>query len=181
MKGMSGHQSAFFQSDTWLTPRYILDDLMEFDLDPCAAPDPKPWPTAKRMITLPDDGLSTPWVKTEKDGVIGDSPRVWLNPPYGSPATIGPWLRKMAKNNRGIALIFARTETAIFFETVWRAATGVLFLEGRLHFYRADGTRSRFNAGAPSCLVAYGLCDALILKGSKLPGHFVALKSKHLF
>lgn len=35
---------------TWLTPKYIIDELGPFDLDPCAA-DSMPWPTAKRMVT----------------------------------------------------------------------------------------------------------------------------------
>lgn len=35
-------------------------------------------------------------------------------------------------------------------------ARGVLFLHGRLNFYDVQGVRSRFNSGAPSCIVAYG-------------------------
>ena len=45
---------------------------------------------------------------------------------------IGPWLRRMAQHNDGIALTFARTETALFHETVWERANAVFFFAGRL-------------------------------------------------
>ena len=48
-------------------------------------------------------------------------------------------------------MIFARTETAMFFEHVSAKADGVLFLEGRLHFYQVDGTRAKGNAAAHRC------------------------------
>ena len=62
----------------------------------------------------------------------------------------------------------------MFFETVWRAADAVLFIEGRPHFYRVDGTRAPFNSGAPICLVAYGEQNVAALAASGL-GHFVRL------
>ena len=34
--------------DTWLTPRYILDQLGTFDLDPCAAEENRDWTGASR-------------------------------------------------------------------------------------------------------------------------------------
>jgi DNA N-6-adenine-methyltransferase (Dam) len=161
-RSMGSHQSASMVSDTWLTPPHILDALGGFDLDPCAAPEPRPWPTAARHISLPEDGLSAVW-----DG------RVWMNPPYSSEAV--RWLRRMALHGHGTALVFARTETGWFFETVWREASAVLFLEGRLHFHRANGVRAHANAGAPSCLVAYGQRDARILQMAGLKGAFVKL------
>jgi hypothetical protein len=85
-------------------------------------------------------------------------------------------MRRMVEHGVGTALIFARTETAVFFETVWRAATAVLFIEGRLFFHRPDGSRAPANAGAPSCLVAYGQNDASQLKRSGIRGQFVPLK-----
>lgn len=159
---MGSHQSSSMISDVWLTPPEIIQALGPFDLDPCAAPDPRPWETASHHIALPEDGLAAEW-----------SGRVWLNPPYSSEAV--KWLRKMAGHDCGTALIFARTETSWFGETVWRAASAVLFLEGRLYFHRPDGTRAAANAGAPSCLVAYGHRDARILAMSGLKGAFVRL------
>lgn len=166
MMAMGAHQSARMLSDTWLTPPGILDALGPFDLDPCAAPDPRPWPTAAKHISRPDDGLIADW---------GDA-RVWLNPPYSR--EVVQWLRRMAIHGNGTALIFARTETSWFAETIWRAATGVMFLHGRIHFHRVDGERAADNAGAPSCLVAYGSYDAKRLAGSGLAGTYVELEGR---
>ena len=164
-RSMGSHQSAAAVTDTWLTPPHILEALGGFDLDPCACPLPRPWATAHMMWTREDNALGRPWAGW-----------VWMNPPYGPPAVIGPWMRRMAEHSDGIALIFARTETAVFFETVWNAAHGVLFLEGRLHFCRQDGVAADFNAGAPSCLVAYGVSNAWRLRDSGLKGRFVGLR-----
>ena len=62
------------------------------------------------------------------------------------------------RSGNGLALIFARTDTAMFFRHVWPRATAVLFLRGRLTFCYPDGTGSKagHNSGGPSCLVAYG-------------------------
>lgn len=51
--------------------------------------------------------------------------------------------------------------------SVWGAADGVLFIRGRPHFHYVDGTRARFNSGAPIALVAYGRenLDALCNSG----------------
>lgn len=102
---LSAHQSAHMKNDEWLTPPSILSALGEFDLDPCA-PIVRPWDTAKHHYTLPEDGLSKPWFG-----------RIWLNPPFGRHAV--KWLRKLRDHGNGIALIPARTETAMFYETVW--------------------------------------------------------------
>ena len=81
-------------------------------------------------------------------------PRIWLNPPFGREAV--KWLRRLKEYGNGIALIPARTETAMFYECVWGHADAVLFLKHRPHFHFVDGTRAKFNSGAPICLVAYG-------------------------
>ena len=140
--GMSSHQSPKMKSDVWLTPPDILLRLGTFDLDPCS-PSVRPWPTATRHISLPEDGLSALW-----------HGRVWMNPPFGTEAA--KWMQKMAKHNNGIALIPARTETRMFMQHVWPVADSVLFIEGRPHFHYADGSRAPFNSGAPICLVSYG-------------------------
>lgn len=158
---MGSHQSAKMKSDTWLTPPNILAALGLFDLDPCC-PIGMPWQTAREYFTPAEDGLAQPW-----------HGRVWLNPPYSREAV--KWLQKMADHNRGTALIFARTETFWFFDTIWKRATACLFLKGRLHFHRLDGTRAKANAGAPSVLVAYGPDDAELLRQSGLSGKFVRL------
>lgn len=58
---IGGHQSPLNGTDTWLTPPAVLAALGEFDLDPCSAPSPRPWPTAKQHIELPENGLLANW------------------------------------------------------------------------------------------------------------------------
>lgn len=154
--GMGTHQSAAMKNDEWLTPPHVLQALGPFDLDPCA-PVVRPWPMAAEHYTAHDGGLTKPW-----------RGRVWLNPPYGQET--GRWMQRLAEHGNGIALIFARTETAIFFPWVWEYATAWLFLKGRLHFHYVDGTRAAANSGAPSVLVAYGDNNAAALERSGLPG-----------
>lgn len=159
---MGGYQSGRMVSGVWLTPRWILGSLGGFDLDPCAAPDPALWPTARRHITLPDDGLQAEW-----------SGRVWLNPPYSAQAR--RWIARLAEHGKGTALTFARTDTGWFADHVWSAASALLFLRGRVRFHRPDGQLADDNGGAPSVLVAYGPADARALRISGLNGKYVDL------
>lgn len=161
--GMGGHHSADADKEVWLTPPDILQSLGPFDLDPCAAPDPRPWPTAAEHYTKADNGLMLPWLG-----------RCFVNPPYTTSA-VGIWLKRLADHGHGTALIFARTETEAFHEQVWGRATAILFLKGRLFFHHPDGKRAAHNAGAPSCLIAYGKDDAARLRDAGLPGRFVSL------
>lgn len=132
--------------DTWLTPPALINALGEFDLDPCC-PEKMPWSTAKKMLSRERDG----------DGLTAEwSGRVWCNPPYGREAF--KWLAKLAKHGRGIALIFARTDTKGFQQHVLGKAHCVFFLAGRIRFHRADGTQAD-TANAPSCLVSYSPAD----------------------
>ncbi len=160
-RGIGSHHATKGEFDTWLTPLAIIRALGEFDLDPCAAPSPRPWPTAQRHIELPECGLDADW-----GGV-----RVWLNPPYG--AAIGDWMRKMAANKSGIAITFARTETEVWQKWVFPFAFGILFIGGRLNFRLPDGTDPGTNAGGPSALIAYSPVDAEILRTSGIKGWFI--------
>lgn len=146
----------------WLTPPHIVDALGEFDLDPCGAPGHS---LARKTYLLEngDDGLRDPWFG-----------RVWLNPPYGKEQE--PFLRKLADHGCGTALIFARTETRVFHELVWQSASAVLFMKGRINFLDASGVAAKANAGAPSCLVAYGAGDAHSLRESGIGGQLVDLR-----
>lgn len=142
---------------TWLTPPEIFSALGPFDLDPCGYPG---WNTASRLICLPDDGLVAEW-----------RGRVWLNPPYGGHTA--QWLGRMAEHGNGTALVFARTETAMFQKHVWPHASAVLFLAKRPHFHLPCGTRAKGNSGGPMVLIAYGRRDAELLRQSGLPGAYV--------
>ena len=159
--GMGSHQSARMEKDEWLTPPELLAKLGPFDLDPCS-PVKRPWPTAEKHLTIEDNGLQKPW-----------SGRVWCNPPYGRETAI--WLAKLAEHGNGVALIFARTETDMFFRQVWDRADALLFLRGRLHFHHVTGVRAKANAGAPSVLAAYGKRNAACLWGVRGMGQFVDL------
>jgi len=150
-----------FNNETWLTPPHVLHALGTFDLDPCAAPSPRPWPTAIEHYELPVNGLEKSWVG-----------RVWCNPPYGAEAA--QWLDKLATHGNGIALVFARTETGMFFKQVWPRAHAIFFIKGRLAFCDRKGKPAQ-SAGAPSCLIAYGKENARVLSMCKLPGHYIEL------
>ena len=163
--GIGGHHSARARTDEWLTPPELLTALGgadSFDLDPCA-PIVRPWPTARDHYTIKDNGLLKPW-----------HGRVWMNPPY-STDVFGRWMGRLAEHGTGISLIFARTETAAFFNFVWQRASAVLFLQGRLNFHLVDGRRARKNGGAPSVLCAYGDRDAEVLSECGIEGHFIPL------
>jgi hypothetical protein len=153
---LSGHQSPVMGKDEWLTPPEIIRALGRFDLDPCApADDRRPWDTAAKHYSADQDGLAQEW-----------QGRVWCNPPFGREAV--KWLRRMARHGNGVALIPARTETAMFYECVWGIADAVCFLKGRPHFHHVTGERAAFNSGAPICLVAYGPQNAAALRASRL-------------
>lgn len=167
-RAIGSHHSAKAGTTTWLTPSEIIDALggwESFDMDPCAAPEPRPWRTARHMNALADgDGLQ---IKLEG--------RIFLNPPY-STTEIEAWMRKLADHGTGTSLIFARTETAMFHRQVWERASGLLFIKGRLHFHYPDGRRAEANAGAPSVLCAYGQDDMDRLAAAGIDGAFVPLR-----
>lgn len=148
------------KTNRWLTPKWIVDELGVFDLDPCGAPG---YELATETFQIDDgqDGLILPW-----------NGRVWLNPPYGKEAP--PFLAKMAEHKNGIAFIFARTETKAFFDYVWNSATAILFLKGRVKFMLDDFTTPG-SANAPSVLIAYSEFDADVLRNCSIPGKFVYL------
>lgn len=154
---LGSHQTTIGKNQTWITPRWILDALGPFDLDPAAA-DPRPWDCAAENWS--EHGLDRPWFG-----------RVWLNPPFHR-YQVAEWIGRLAKHGNGTALIHARTE-AEWFEPVWAAAKAILFLADRLHFHHQDGARAAANSGAPACLVAFSSADAERLRGSKIDGYCV--------
>jgi len=159
-RGIGGHQSHRMIKNEWLTPKFITDQLGPFDLDPCA-PIERPWDIATNNFTIVDNGLVQPWAGF-----------VWCNPPYGTET--GHWLAKLKQHiDGGIALIFARTETEMFVSQVWRGASALMFLYGRLHFYHSTGERADNNSGGPSVLLAYGDLAVTRLKDCSLSGALI--------
>lgn len=136
-------------TDDWLTPPQLIADLGAFDLDPCV-PNKMPWITARQMITEKECGLRNVWHKHQ---------RVFMNPPYSKNMEFA---KKFAEHKNGIALTFARTETA-WFKNLYNADV-FLLLPKRLTFYDLNGKPAKGNSGGPSVLIAYGRENVKALK-----------------
>lgn len=176
-------------TDDWITPKYIIDALGPFDLDPCQSVT-QPWPCASKGYTVTDDGLSKKW-----DGFV------YVNAPYSNAE---PFMNRLAEHRLGFGLLFGRTETDMFSRHIWEEADAVLFIRGRLHFHYPDGSRdqpcpddrhawsgrpdspktkwcplcgkAKGNSGGPSVIVAYGDVAVKRLRdrfGSTLSGALV--------
>lgn len=150
----------YHNKEEWLTPPELLKKLGSFDLDPCSPAD-RPWDTAKHHFSKKENGLDKNWFG-----------RVWCNPPYGKQTKV--WLEKCSAHNNAIALTFARTDTKMFYEHVWQKASAILFIKGRLKFYKPNGEVGS-SAGAPSVLIAYGRNNITLLRKSKIKGLFIQL------
>lgn len=153
---LGSHQRCVGKSQSHFTPRYILDALGKFDLDPCAG-DPRPWDCASTNFTERTNGLSRNW-----------GGRVFLNPPFDR-YKVSRWIEKLARHGNGIALVHARTETD-WFEPIWAYATGILFLADRIHFCDANGREQRANSGAPAVLVSFDAENLAVLERCGLDG-----------
>ena len=162
---LGSHQQTIGKSQVHITPKWIIDALGPFDLDPCAAL-PRPWDCAATNISEERDGLITPW-----RGLV------WLNPPFHR-YQVGRWINKLVAHNNGIALLHARTETE-WFKPVWRRASAILFLDRRITFCKPDGSPcttekgERANSGAPPVLAAFGELAVGRLRRSGISGAFV--------
>jgi hypothetical protein len=142
----------------WFTPPQIFEALgLRFDLDPSSPPGGLPWVPADRAFSRQEDGLARPW-----------HGRIWLNPPYGR--GIDRWMRKLAAHGDGMALVFARTDTAWWQEAVTQA-NAVCFIRRRVRFIRgADRTQPPGVSPAPSVLLAYGpVCTVALMRSGLGP------------
>lgn len=148
-------------SNDWITPPEIVSALGKFDLDPCFSIN-QFYQTAKKTISLPEDGLTAEWTG-----------RVWLNPPYGSQLKF--WLKKLSEHGNGIALVPSRTEVlSWFWPYIWESADAVFFFKGRLSFLKPYGRRLG-NAGHGSVLVAYGKDNVEAIKQCGIEGYLCEL------
>lgn len=151
-------------TDEWYTPKWIIDLLGSFDLDPCS-PEHRPFDTANVHWTKQLDGLKMPWGKTE-------DVRVWLNPPYSRPL-VEQFIRKMADHNNGIALLVNRQDNVMWQEVIFPTAASMIFMRHRVQFLTPDG-----HAGKPffgSCLVAWGKENDAVLRCCGIDGKYVVL------
>lgn len=161
---IGSHQQTVGKSQDHITPRWILERLGDFDLDPAASLK-QPWPCAAKSFTVTDDGLLREW-----------HGRVFLNPPflrYG----VDQWVARIAAHGNGTLLLHARTEAA-WFRPVWRHARSILFLARRIKFCRpGDGVERDYNSGAPVVLAAFGEADHQRLRESGIAGALVEART----
>lgn len=145
----------------WLTPPQILTKLGPFDLDPYS-PISRPWSTANHHFTIEDNGLKQQWFG-----------RVFCNPPYDT-ELITQFIHKCAEHKNALALTFARTDTKLFHNEIFKKADSILFIKGRLKFFHVTGEEGG-TAGAPSCLISFNEENSKILMNCGIEGKFVRL------
>lgn len=156
--------NATVSSDEWYTPKWIIDELGPFDLDPCAPLVP-PYKIAPLTYNITEDGLAHEWP---------DESVVWMNPPY-SRAPLRQFCEKMARHGNGIALLVNRQDNLLWQEVIFPSAASMIFMRHRVKFIRPDGTSRSPMYG--SCLVAWGSeCDRR-LRQSTIEGKYVVLNS----
>ena len=157
VKGFTHEAPSEGDTNEWYTPPHIFEALgVEFDLDPCAPiEESKRTVPAKRYLTANDDGLFSPW---------GSEENVFVNPPYGPHTAV--WVSKLGLHGKGIALVFARTDTK-WFQDIGFLADAICFIRGRVQFIQEDGTLGS-GSSAGSCLIAWGEENVKALKASRL-------------
>lgn len=149
------------KTETWLTPKYIIDALGHFALDPCC-PSEMPWRTAERMISPPDDGLSADWAETsEAFSTPENAAMIWLNPPF-TRGQREKWMARAWSCGLGVLMLIpAATDTQAFHKYVFRPSSfrrscHLLFIEGRLKFAMVDGGEA---GASPQAMVVVGYGD----------------------
>ena len=148
-------------TDEWYTPKWIIEKLGSFDLDPCS-PSERPFDTAAVHITKEQDGLKHDW---------GNS-RVWLNPPYSS-SLLNAFVKRLSEHGNGMALLVSRIDNLLFQETIFPHATSMYVLRKRVKFIASDGQRKSPMFG--SLLIAFGEeCDRR-LRDLAVEGKYIKL------
>lgn len=140
---MAAHEQSVGKTDEWYTPPYVFEAMgATFDLD-VAHPGNHvlPWVPAKR--TLVCDSLDQPW-----------SGFVWMNPPFGKRMGLVPWLQKFMDHGDGVALTPDRTACP-WWQDFAPQADRILFVRGKIKFFRPDGTQGR-QPGMGTTLLAKG-------------------------
>lgn len=138
-------------TNVWLTPRWLLDALGPFDLDPAACSE---WVTARETFTEDQDGLYRDWTGL-----------VWLNPPYG--VNTEKWVQRWVQHPDGFLLVAARPDT-LWFHDASKAANLCLFPRGRIKFEPLHGT-----SGTPAfASVLFARGNECVKRLKKLNGLF---------
>lgn len=152
--------SAKSEYETPLELFAVLDSIFNFELDVCATAENS---KCFKFITPEQDAFTVDW----------DRP-FWLNPPYGR--KVGKWIDRAQvfgtqKGGLGVVLVAARTET-MWFQTIWRHASMILFLYGRLTFVGCEEV-----APFPSVIASFGtlpsITDEQLVELSKIGNVFL--------
>jgi site-specific DNA-methyltransferase (adenine-specific) len=117
-------------NNEWYTPKPLFNQIenklnLKFTLDPCAT---KESAKCEKYYTKENDGLSKSWK--------GET--VFINPPYSK--DLQPLFIKKAFeeakdfNTKCVLLIPVRADTKIWHNYIFKYATKVLFIKGRIKF-----------------------------------------------
>lgn len=173
------------KKDNWRTPKKALKPVRRFArllglpiaLDPAGHPKSIVKALRQFLIKNGEDGLKKSW-QVQKKGII------FCNPPYGcengnthKPKSL-PWLLKMIKQQKkakgalhGVFLIAARTDSVkVFQNTVYKHASAVCYVRGRLKFIGAES-----GALFPSAFVYFGARPDLFKEVFEEIGHVEVL------
>lgn len=127
-----------------MTPPELFEHLnkyMNFELDPCAEKDN----LGLHFYDKKMNGLSRPW----KDMAC------FVNPPYGSEQK--KWVEKALEEKRSMCvfLIPARVDTKLWQEIIFKKASKICFLKGRIKFVDPDTNKKTNPSPFPSALVLF--------------------------
>lgn len=143
------------KNDCLRTPKYIIDSLGPFDLDPCAGEH-----TNIARVNLWDgrgeNGLTQKW-----HGFV------WCNPPFSQKEI---WAEKMVVHGNGI-LILPERGSAPWFGPLCEKAGRYFVMGKKINF---EGGSSSNNIG--SVLFPFGYEAIRRINNSGLPGHFVSVE-----
>ena len=138
------NDSLFSSEDqTWETPQDLFDKLnsvFNFNLDVCAIDETA---KCKEYFTPKINGLTKDW-----KGIC------WMNPPYGREQI--KWIIKAYEESKKhsstvVCLIPARPDTRVWHNIIFKNASSICFIKGRLKF-----SNSKQSAPFPSALITFG-------------------------
>ncbi len=148
-----GYWESLGKSDEWYTPKYIFDALgCRFDLD-VASPAAPTFVPCSAVLTAA--ALTTNW-----HGFV------WMNPPYGGRNSIAAWLHVFFQHGDGVALVPDRT-SAPWFQKYVLYASSVLFVRGKIKFYRPDGSQGKAPGNGSALFAAGPRGDAAVRRAAQ--------------
>lgn len=140
------------KNDCLQTPGWVLEEIGEIDLDPCAGEETR---IGRMNISLPNDGLSAEW-----DGFV------YCNPPFSQKEA---WIARMVSHDNGILMLPERG-SAPWFAPCASAAGEYWVMGKKINFI---GGPSSNNLG--SILFLFGDEAKQRAREWNLPGHLVSV------